>query len=61
MPGTAASIDADGRRGDVETDFAIRSRAGHSNRSARATGAVNGGGPELRMTTYKGTLRIRAK
>ena len=30
-------------------------------RAARAcTGAVNGGGPELRMTTYKGTLRVRS-
>jgi hypothetical protein len=55
-------LDADsGRRGDVETDFAIMSRAGHRNRDFRTTGAVNGGGPELRMTTYKGTLRIRAK
>ena len=55
-------LDADsGRRGDVETDFAILSRAGRSNRSYRATGSVNGGGPELRMTTYKGTLRIHGR
>ena len=50
-----------GRRGDLETDFAIMSRAGHRNHGYRASGAVNGGGPELRMTTYKGTLRVRAK
>jgi hypothetical protein len=50
-----------GRRGNLETDFAILSRAGRSNHGYRASGAVNGGGPELRMTTYKGTLRIRAK
>jgi hypothetical protein len=53
-------LDADtGRRGDIESDFATTTRAGRS-RAARATGAVNGGGPELRLTTYKGTLRIRA-
>src|SRR6266542_3055938 len=53
-------LDADtGRRGDIESDFAMTTRAGRS-RAARATGAVNGGGPELRLTTYKGTLRIRA-
>jgi hypothetical protein len=55
-------LDSDsGRRGEVETDFAILSHAGRGSRSYRASGSVNGGGPELRMTTYKGTLRIRAK
>lgn len=55
-------LDADtGRRGDIETDFAIMSRAGRSNHGYRASGAVNGGGPELRMTTYKGTLRVHAR
>ncbi len=48
-----------GRRGDIESDFAMATRAGRY-RAARATGAVNGGGPELRMTTFKGTLRIRS-
>ena len=53
-------LDADsGRRGDIESDFAMMTHAGRS-RAARAMGAVNGGGPELRLTTYKGTLRIRA-
>jgi len=53
-------LDADsGRHGDIESDFAMMTHAGRS-RGARATGAVNGGGPDLRMTTYKGTLRIRA-
>jgi DUF4097 and DUF4098 domain-containing protein YvlB len=53
-------LDADsGRRGDVQSDFAMMTHAGRS-RAARATGAVNGGGPELRMTTYKGTLRVRS-
>jgi putative adhesin len=48
-----------GRRGDIETDFAMTTHAGRS-RSAEITGAVNGGGPRLRMTTYKGSLRVRA-
>ncbi|HKA37846.1 MAG TPA: DUF4097 family beta strand repeat-containing protein [Thermoanaerobaculia bacterium] len=55
-------LDADsGRHGDVETDFAIMSHAGRSSRGYRASGSVNGGGPDLRMTTTKGTLRIRSK
>ena len=53
-------LDADaGRRGDIDTDFATMARARRS-RGSDASGAVNGGGPELRMTTHKGTLRIRA-
>lgn len=53
-------LDADsGRRGDVESDFAMTMHAGRS-RAPRASGAVNGGGPELRLTTYKGTLRVRS-
>ncbi len=52
-------LDADtGRRGDIESDFAMTTHAGRS-RAARATGAVNGGGPELRLTTYRGTLRVK--
>ena len=52
-------LDADsGRHGDIESDFAMTTHAGRS-RAARSMGAVNGGGPELRMTTYKGTLRVR--
>ena len=58
-------LDADsGRRGDIESDFAVTARAGRSragwSRAVRAAGAVNGGGPELRLTTYKGTLRVRS-
>ena len=55
-------LDADtGRHGGVETDFAFMSRASGSSGSYRASGSVNGGGPDLRMTTHKGTLRIRAR
>ncbi len=53
-------LDADtGRRGDIESDFAMTTHAGRS-RAARATGAVNGGGPGLRLTTYKGILRVKS-
>jgi Toastrack DUF4097 len=54
------ALDADaGRRGDIQTDFAMTTRASRS-WTTRVSGAVNGGGPRLRLTTYKGTLRIRA-
>lgn len=54
-------LDADaGRRGDIDSDFAMVAHASRRLRGDRASGAVNGGGPELRMTTYKGTLRVRA-
>ncbi len=53
-------LDADsGRHGAIDSDFAVVTRAGRWH-SGRAEGAVNGGGPELRLTTYKGTLRIRS-
>jgi len=55
-------LDADsGRRGDIQSDFTMTTHGGgRFSRAARASGAVNGGGPELRMTTYKGTLRVRS-
>jgi len=54
-------LDADsGRRGDIQSDFAMTTHGRRFSRAARASGAVNGGGPELRMTTYKGTLRVRS-
>jgi hypothetical protein len=53
-------LDADaGRRGGVESDFAMTTRAGNW-RATHASGAINGGGPRMHMTTYKGTLRVRA-
>jgi putative adhesin len=53
-------LDADsGRRGRIDSDFPVMTRAGRW-RAARESGAVNGGGPELRLTTYKGTLRVRS-
>jgi len=54
-------LDADGtRRGDIQSDFEMTTTHRGHFRSLRATGAVNGGGPTLHMTTYKGTLRVKA-
>ena len=54
-------LDADsGRRGDIQSDFAMTTHGGRFSRAARSTGAVNGGGPSLHMTTYKGTLKVHS-
>ncbi len=54
-------LDADsGRRGLFDSDFPVMTRAGRW-RAARESGAVNGGGPELRLSTFKGTLRVRSR
>jgi hypothetical protein len=53
-------LDADsGRRGHIDSDFPAVTRAGRWH-SGRAEGTVNGGGPELRLTTSKGSLRVRS-
>ena len=46
-----------GRRGTLDTDFSLAGlhRSDHDYR-----GAVNGGGPRLRLETYKGTYRLYA-
>ena len=48
------------RHGNISSDFPMMTRAGRWD-GAHASGAVNGGGPELRISTYKGTVRVRAK
>lgn len=53
-------LDADmGRRGDLESDFAIAMRTIRSNRQ-EMRGTVNGGGPQLRFSAYRGSLRLRS-
>ncbi len=53
-------LDGDaGRRGNIDSDFAMTTKTGRWH-SADVTGAVNGGGPRLRFTTHKGSLRVRA-
>lgn len=51
-------LDADGgRRGEVDTDFAV---AVHSGRRGgeHSRGSVNGGGPSLRFESSRGSLRL---
>ena len=42
-----------GRRADLDSDFSSRDRVYRS--------SVNGGGPELRLKSYKGEFRVRAR
>ena len=52
-------LDADmGRRGELDSDFAITMRTMRSSRE-EMRGAVNGGGPELRVSAYRGSLHLR--
>ena len=51
-------LDADtGRRGDIDSEFTLASRVGRSD--SRRVAPINGGGPALRVTTYRGSLRLR--
>ena len=56
----AVSADV-GRRGRLNSDFPVTTRAAsrHS-RDERVEAAVNGGGPELRLATHSGTFRLRS-
>ncbi|HTK82674.1 MAG TPA: hypothetical protein VL633_10310 [Bacteroidota bacterium] len=49
-----------GRHADMYSDFDAVYHSKHSSRDETSQGAVNGGGPELRLTTEKGTYRLRA-
>lgn len=63
MPANARfDLDAEiGRRGDLNLGFDLTTREGHRSGRDGYRGAVNGGGPRLRLETYKGTLRIRER
>lgn len=58
LPRTAAfEIDADaGRRGEFRSDFGVQTRSGR-----RMSATLNGGGPRLALSTYKGTLKVAAR
>lgn len=63
---TAFSLDADlGHRGELDSDFGGVARAAHASRHWREErtreAAVNGGGPTLKLRTYKGEFRLRAR
>jgi len=49
-----------GRRADLSSDFAQFVRSSNS-RGRAYRSQVNGGGPELRLKSYKGELRLRAR
>ena len=58
LPKTAAfDLDADvGRRGDFRSEFGSALRT-----SRRTRTALNGGGPKLSLSTYKGTLKLSSR
>jgi hypothetical protein len=49
-----------GKHGAIETDFTMMSRT-IGRRGEGIHGSVNGGGPSLRMETYRGEVRIHAR
>ncbi len=49
-----------GRRGSVDTDFSMLTRT-MGRRSEGVHGAVNGGGPTLKIETERGSVRIHAR
>lgn len=58
LPKSAAfDLDADaGRRGDFRSDYAVAARSGRGTKMS-----LNGGGPKLSLTTYKGNLKLSAR
>ncbi|HUM03793.1 MAG TPA: hypothetical protein VL084_16010 [Thermoanaerobaculia bacterium] len=58
LPKTAAfELDADaGRRGDFRSEFGSPLRT-----TGRLRSSLNGGGPRLALSTYKGTLKLAAR
>jgi len=49
-----------GRRGSIETDFSVMTHT-INRRGERVHGAVNGGGPSLKIDTERGEVRIHGK
>lgn len=50
-----------GRRGHLDSDFPVLVRSSsRRSRDERVEGAVNGGGPTLRLTTHSGRFRLRS-
>lgn len=61
--GAAFDLDADtGKKGNLDNEFGLGVGVSHRDKEdTRLHGPVNGGGPELRFETYKGSLRIRRR
>src|SRR5207253_11367620 len=61
LPATAAfHLQADSRRGSVQSDFPLATRT-LGRRHTTVDGEVNGGGPSLRFHSHAGKLRLRSK
>jgi hypothetical protein len=57
---TAFNLDTDlSRHGSIDSDFPMTLRAS-SRMNQNAHGTVNGGGPTLKVETYRGHIRVRA-
>jgi len=58
--GAGINLDASlGRKGRLDSDLlGVQDQAGSSRSSGRIQKAINGGGPELQLTTFKGTFRL---
>lgn len=63
MPANARfDLDAEiGRRGDLNLGFDLTTRKGRRFGRDGYRGSINGGGPRLRLQTYKGTLSVRGR
>jgi hypothetical protein len=58
--GAAFDLDADlGRHGDLVSDFEVAVHSSHDRGKQRGT--VHGGGPSLRLETYKGRFEIKQR
>ena len=61
LPSTAAfHLQADSRRGSVQSDFPLAIRM-LGRRHTTVDGEVNGGGPSLRFHSHAGKLRLQSK
>jgi hypothetical protein len=49
-----------GRGGRLHSDFPVTTTLDRHRRDERVEGAVNGGGPALRLSTYRGNFRLRS-
>lgn len=63
VPKSAAfTVDADlSRRGRLDADFDLVHQTHRRRHDTRARTEVNGGGPAMRLSTYKGEFRIRQR
>jgi DUF4097 and DUF4098 domain-containing protein YvlB len=63
MPGSSKfDLQSDlGRHGTIDTDFAVMTHTIRRRGESVIQGSVNGGGPSLRIETYRGEIRLRKR